>query len=31
MHIFEESQKEFQNTYYSDSEQFIDNVLDKGL
>lgn len=31
MHIFEESQKEFQSTYYSDAEQFIDDVLNKGL
>lgn len=29
--VFEESEREFQPTYYSDCETFIDEVLDKGL
>lgn len=29
--VFEDSQKEFTNDYYSDVQKFIDEVLDKGL
>lgn len=30
-YVFEEAEQEFQSTYYSDCEEFIDEVLDKGL
>lgn len=30
-YIFEKSEKEFENTYYNDTEKFIDDVIDKGL
>jgi len=30
-HVFEESEKQFQNEYFSDAQNFIDDVLDKGL
>jgi hypothetical protein len=30
-HVFEETEEEFKGTYYNDCEDFIDEVLDKGL
>lgn len=30
-HVFEEAGKEFQAQYFNDTQNFIDNVLDKGL
>jgi pyruvate/2-oxoacid:ferredoxin oxidoreductase alpha subunit len=29
--VFEDSEKEFESSYYNDCQQFIDDVLDKGL
>lgn len=28
-HIFEESEKEFENTYYDESEKFVNQIIDK--
>lgn len=30
-HVFEEASKQFESQYFNDSQNFIDNVLDKGL
>ena len=30
-HIFEESEKEFENEYFADAQDFLDEVLEKGL
>jgi hypothetical protein len=30
-HVFEEAEKEYQSTFYNETEKFIDSVIDKGL
>lgn len=30
-HVFEEASKQFENEFFSDAQDFIDGVLDKGL